>query len=79
MPRLIVQQIEGRTVEQKRELARRLTEVAVDVLNVDPETVTVFIEEVPPENFARGGVLALDRRAHDSNARPQRAASTIEP
>ena len=61
MPRLIVQQIEGRTVEQKRELARRLTDVAVDVLGVDPATVTVFIEEVPPENFARGGVLALDR------------------
>jgi 4-oxalocrotonate tautomerase len=63
MPRLIVQQIEGRSVEQKRELARRLTDAVVDILNVDPETVTVFIEEVPPENFARGGVLALDRGA----------------
>ncbi|MEX2548026.1 MAG: 4-oxalocrotonate tautomerase family protein [Chloroflexota bacterium] len=63
MPRLIVQQIEGRSVEQKRELARRLTDTVVDILNVDPETVTVFIEEVPPENFARGGVLAVDRRA----------------
>jgi 4-oxalocrotonate tautomerase len=63
MPRLIVQQIEGRTVEQKRELARRLTDTVVDILQVDAETVTVFIEEVPPENFARGGLLALDRRA----------------
>jgi 4-oxalocrotonate tautomerase len=59
---LIVQQIEGRTVDQKRELARRLTDVTVDVLGVDPETVTVFIEEVPPENFARGGTLAIDRK-----------------
>ena len=82
MPRLIVQQIEGRTVEQKRELARRLTDAAVDVLGVDPETVTVFIEEVPPENFARGGVLALDRQAHSrstEDARPERSPSTIEP
>ena len=63
MPRLIVQQIEGRTVEQKRELARRLTDTVVEILGVHPETVTVFIEEVPPENFARAGVLALDRRA----------------
>ena len=63
MPRLIIQQIEGRTVEQKRELARRLTDTVIDVLDVDPETVTVFIEEVPPENFARAGVLASDRRA----------------
>ncbi|MEO6351109.1 MAG: 2-hydroxymuconate tautomerase family protein [Candidatus Limnocylindrales bacterium] len=63
MPRLIVQMIEGRTVEQKRELARRLSETVIDLLKVDPETVTVFIEEVPPENFARAGMLALDRRA----------------
>ena len=63
MPRLIVQQIEGRSVEQKRELARRLTDTVVAILGVEPETVTVFIEEVPPENFARAGVLALDRRA----------------
>jgi 4-oxalocrotonate tautomerase len=63
MPRLIVQMIEGRTLEQKRELARRLSDTVIDLLKVDPETVTVFIEEVPPENFARAGVLALDRRA----------------
>lgn len=66
MPRLIVQQIEGRSIEQKRELVRRLTDTVVDILKVDPETVTVFIEEVPVENFARGGVLALDRRAGHS-------------
>ena len=70
MPRLIVQQIEGRSVEQKRELARRLTDTVVDILGVDPDTVTVFIEEVPPENFARAGVLALDRgTAHPVNER----------
>jgi len=61
MPRIIIQSLAGRTVEQKRELARRLTEVVVDVYRVAPETVTIFIEEVPPENFASRGVLALDR------------------
>lgn len=61
MPRIIVQSIAGRTVEQKRELARRLTEVVIEVYEVEPATVTIFIEEVPPENFARSGVLALDR------------------
>jgi 4-oxalocrotonate tautomerase len=62
MPRIIVQAISGRTTEQKRELARRLTEAVVDVWGVEPEIVTVRIEEVPPENFARAGVLAADRR-----------------
>jgi 4-oxalocrotonate tautomerase family enzyme len=61
MPRIIIQSIEGRGVELKRELARRLTDVVVDVYHVDPQTVTVFIEEVPPENFARAGKLAIDR------------------
>jgi 4-oxalocrotonate tautomerase len=61
MPRIIVQSIAGRSVEQKRELARRLTEVVIDVYRVEPSTVTIFIEEVPPENFARSGVLAVDR------------------
>ena len=61
MPRLIIQSLAGRSVEQKRELTRRLSEVVVDVYKVDPQTVTIYIEEVPPENFARGGLLALDR------------------
>jgi 4-oxalocrotonate tautomerase len=62
MPRIIVQAIEGRTTDQKRDLARRLTDVVVDSWGVEPETVTVFIEEVPAENFARAGKLAVDRQ-----------------
>ena len=65
MPRIIIQSIAGRSVELKRELARRLSDVVIDLYKVDPETVTVFIEEVPPENFARAGMLALDRRRPD--------------
>ncbi len=61
MPRLIIQAIAGRSVEQKRELARRMTDLVVEVWGVDPEIVTVRIEEVPAENFARAGVLAVDR------------------
>jgi 4-oxalocrotonate tautomerase len=61
MPRIIVQSIVGRSVDQKRELTRRLTEVVVEVYRVAPETVTIYIEEVPAENFSRAGVLAVDR------------------
>ena len=62
MPRIIVQAIEGRTVEQKRELARRLTDAVVEVWGVEPDIVTLRFEEVPPENFARAGLLALDHK-----------------
>ena len=61
MPRIIVQAISGRTLEQKRDLARRLTDAVVEAWGVEPEIVTVRIEEVAPENFARAGLLAADR------------------
>ncbi len=47
------------TVEKKRELARRLTEVAVDVYAI--EHILVLIRENPPENVAVNGVLIADR------------------
>lgn len=61
MPRIIIQAITGRTVAQKRELVRRITDAIVDTWQVEPDTVTIRIEEVPAENFARAGVLAADR------------------
>ena len=63
MPRIIIQAIEGRTVEQKRELARRITDAVVETWQVESDIVTIRIEEVPAENFARAGVLAVDRVA----------------
>ena len=61
MPRIKVEAIAGRTVHQKRELIRRLTDVVVETWGVDPDIVTVRIEEVPPENFGRAGLAAIDR------------------
>jgi 4-oxalocrotonate tautomerase len=48
------------TVEQKRELVKRLTGVAVEVYR--NEHVTVLIKENPPENVGVGGQLLADRR-----------------
>jgi 4-oxalocrotonate tautomerase len=61
MPRIIIQAFSGRTIEQKRELVRRITDAVVEVFEVDPEIVTIRIEEGEQENFAKGGVLAIDR------------------
>jgi 4-oxalocrotonate tautomerase len=60
MPRVIIQATVGRSVEQKRELVRRLTDLMVEVFSADRDNVTVFIEEAQPENAARGGLLVLD-------------------
>ena len=48
------------SVEQKRELVKRLTEVAVEVYRV--EHITVLIRENPPENVGVSGQLLADRR-----------------
>jgi 4-oxalocrotonate tautomerase len=61
MPELTVNMIEGRTLEQKRELARRLTEAVVEVLKVDPSSVLVTFYENRREDKAKGGVLFMDR------------------
>ena len=53
MPELTVNMIEGRTLEQKRELARRLSEVVVEVLKVDPSSVLVTFYENRREDKAK--------------------------
>jgi 4-oxalocrotonate tautomerase len=61
MPLIQIKQLEGRTTEQKRALARELTDAFVRVTGVKAEVVTVTIEELPAENWATGGVLVADR------------------
>ena len=48
------------SVEQKRQLAKKLTEAAVEVYRI--EHITVLIRENPPENVGVGGQLLADRR-----------------
>jgi 4-oxalocrotonate tautomerase len=60
MPYIIVKALRGRAVEQKRELARRITEATIDVYGVKPEQVSVRFEEVEPDSLAVGGVLKID-------------------
>ena len=62
MPIVTVQQF-PRSVEQKRELARRITEAFVEVYGAAEESVQVFFAEVDGENWAKGGVMGCDRDA----------------
>jgi 4-oxalocrotonate tautomerase len=61
MPIIRVEMWEGRTVEQKRQLARELTEVLVRVAQCDESTVRVLLSEYSREDWAVGGVLESDR------------------
>lgn len=47
-------------VEKKRELVKKVTDIAVDIYKI--EHITVLIKENPPENVGVNGQLLLDRK-----------------
>lgn len=61
MPEIIVFAAAGRTTDQKRGLAKDLTEAMVKNFGVPKEAVTVQIVESPLDSKAKGGVLFSDR------------------
>jgi 4-oxalocrotonate tautomerase len=60
MPFIRVEILKGRTLDQRREFARRVTEVAVETLNTTPDRVRITFQELDPTELARGGKLASD-------------------
>ena len=57
MPTLRVELFEGRTPEQKAELAKELTAACVRVLGGSPDGVDVLFFDVSRQDWATGGVL----------------------
>lgn len=62
MPVITIQQ-SPRSLELKRRLAQTVTEAVVETYGVSPDQVHIYIDEKSDENWARGGILALDRFA----------------
>jgi 4-oxalocrotonate tautomerase len=62
MPYINIKMLEGRTVDQKRQLVKAVTEAMVGICGARPEGTVVVIEEVSRENWASGGVLVVDRK-----------------
>ena len=61
MPVITVKMLEGRSKEKKRELVEAITNVMVEVCQVEPDGTTVVLEEYSRDNWARSGVLISDR------------------
>lgn len=61
MPLVIVKMLAGRSADQKRALAKEITEVVVRVAKTTTEQVDVVIEDHDPGNWAKGGVLFSDK------------------
>jgi 4-oxalocrotonate tautomerase len=60
MPTLHVELFSGRTPEQKRDLARELTDACVRVLGGKPDGVDVIFVDIERHNWATAGVMWSD-------------------
>jgi len=60
MPIVTIELIEGRTVDQKREMAKKITDVIKEVAKVKEESMETIFHDMEKENFAKAGKLAMD-------------------
>jgi 4-oxalocrotonate tautomerase len=62
MPHVEITLVKGRTLEQKRKVAARITDVLAEEAGAKREDTTVAFVEVERESFAHGGTLVADRK-----------------
>lgn len=61
MPVIQITLLKGRTIEQKRKVAQRVTDAIVEEAGAKRESVTVTFVEVSREDYASGGTLLADK------------------
>jgi 4-oxalocrotonate tautomerase len=62
MPHVEITLVKGRTTEQKRKAAERITQAIVEDIGARREDTTVAFIEVEKDSFAHGGTLVIDRK-----------------
>ena len=60
MSTIQVEMLEGRTLEQKRQMVKEVSEVVSRTINCDKGAVKIIIREMKSKHFAIGGVLISD-------------------
>lgn len=61
MPMIRVEMFEGRTIEQKRNLVKAVTDCFIETCGGKHDQVHVIVDEVSQENWAVGGELFADK------------------
>jgi len=62
MPILQVELLKGKTMEQKREMVKKVTDAVTESLKCPKEVVSIIIREMEWENFAKAGILKADTK-----------------
>ena len=60
MPIVRVEMWTGRTLAQKKELARVITDAMVNIAHTTAEATIIVFEDIPRENWAQSGKLASE-------------------
>lgn len=61
MPIVRVEMWPGRTQQQKREMAKAITDAVVNIGKAPAEDTFVIFTDVPREDWSQGGTLASDK------------------
>jgi 4-oxalocrotonate tautomerase len=61
MPMVQITMLTGRTIDQKRKLAKRITDALVEEAGARRESIIVAFHEVTKESYGSGGVLIADK------------------
>jgi 4-oxalocrotonate tautomerase len=61
MPMVQITMLTGRTIDQKRKLAKRITDAMVEEAGARRESIIVAFHEVTKESYASGGILMADK------------------
>ena len=62
MPLVQITMLQGRTVDQKRKIAQRITDAMVEEAGARREGIVVTFLEVSKESYASGGELMADKQ-----------------
>jgi 4-oxalocrotonate tautomerase len=61
MPMVQITMLQGRTPDQKRKIAKRITDALVEEAGARREGIIVSFHEVSEESYASGGELMVDK------------------
>ncbi len=60
MPLVTIKILEGRTLQQKRDMSKAVCQAICDTLQVDPSKVRIDIQNMANEDYSIGGQLIID-------------------
>jgi 4-oxalocrotonate tautomerase len=60
MPFIQIYMVEGRTIQQKREMSKVITEEVARIAQVKEHQVKIYFIDMKPENVVTGGKLKID-------------------